>query len=110
MSVRKPAIPGAVALLLLMFPMLQVLSQDNAPIMPLAPQALLLDITTAGQRLVVAGEHGIILYSDDNADSWQQASVPTTQMLTGVYFVDDRLGWAVGHDGLILVSEDGAGS
>lgn len=110
MSVRMPATTARVLLILLLSIVLRVSAQPAAPIMPLAPQALLLDIATAGQRLVVAGEHGIILYSDDNAGSWQQASVPTTQMLTGVHFVNDRLGWAVGHDGLILVSEDGARS
>lgn len=85
----------------------QAAAQDTAPIMPLAAKSLLLDIATAGERLVVAGEHGNILYSDDNGSHWQQARVPTTQMLTGVHFVDGQNGWAVGHDGLILVSDDG---
>jgi photosystem II stability/assembly factor-like uncharacterized protein len=108
--VRKPAMTARVLLILLLSAVSPVSAQEAAPMMPLAPQALLLDIATAGQRLVVAGEHGVILYSDDNAESWRQASVPTTQMLTGVHFVNDHLGWAVGHDGLILVSEDGARS
>ena len=110
MPSRIPATIALVALALLFFPVFQVMSQDTAPIMPLAPQALLLDITTAGERLVVAGEQGIVLYSDDQGGSWQQAKVPTTQMLTGIDFADELLGWAVGHDGLILVSEDGARS
>jgi photosystem II stability/assembly factor-like uncharacterized protein len=80
---------------------------EYAPIMPLASRSLLLDITAAGERVVAAGERGHILYSDDQGRTWQQARVPTTQMLTGVYFVDDKRGWAVGHDGLILVSDDG---
>ncbi len=75
--------------------------------MPLATKALLLDISSAGERLVTAGEHGIVLYSDDNGSHWQQAAVPTTRMLTSVHFVDGRHGWAVGHDGLVLVSNDG---
>tara|TARA_R110001592_G_scaffold363371_1_gene685543 strand:+ start:160513 stop:161649 length:1137 start_codon:yes stop_codon:yes gene_type:complete len=77
-----------------------------APVMPLAPKSLLLDITEAGTRLVVAGERGHILYSDDDGQRWQQAMVPTTQMLTSVYFLNSQRGWAVGHDGLILVSDD----
>jgi photosystem II stability/assembly factor-like uncharacterized protein len=77
-----------------------------APIMPLAAQSLLLDITTAGERLVAVGERGHILYSDDRGDTWQQALVPTTQMLTSVHFIDPRHGWAAGHDGLILASDD----
>ena len=81
--------------------------QGAAPIMPMAEKSLLLDISTAGDRLVVAGERGHVLYSDDNGSNWQQARVPTTQMLTAIHFVDGRHGWAVGHDGLVLVSDDG---
>ena len=84
-----------------------VKAQVTAPIMPLAAKSLLLDICIAGDRLVVAGEHGSILYSDDNGSHWQQAMVPTLQMLTGIYFIDGQHGWAVGHDGLILASDDG---
>lgn len=82
-------------------------AREGAPIMPLAHKALLLDIAAAGERVVVAGEHGIILYSDDDGDHWQQAVVPTYHMLTGIHFVDRKKGWAVGHDGLILASDDG---
>jgi len=78
-----------------------------APIMPLASQSLLLDIAAAGQRLVAAGEYGHILFSDDSGANWQQARVPTTRMLTSVFFIDSRRGWAAGHDGLILASDDG---
>lgn len=72
-----------------------------------AVKSLLLDIVRAGDRLVVAGDRGHILYSDDGGATWQQAKVPTRQMLTAVYFVDDTHGWAVGHDALILATEDG---
>jgi photosystem II stability/assembly factor-like uncharacterized protein len=82
-------------------------ARETAPIMPLAHRALLLDIVAAGERVVVAGEHGIILYSDDDGGHWQQAVVPTSRMLTGIHFVDRQRGWAVGHDGLILASDDG---
>ena len=68
---------------------------------------LLLDITRAGERLVVAGDRGHILYSDDEGASWTQAKVPTRQLLTAIYFVDDQHGWAVGHDALILATTDG---
>lgn len=74
---------------------------------PKAVEKLLLDVTRVGQRLVVVGDRGHILYSDDNAASWNQAKVPTRQMLTAVFFVDDQHGWAVGHDALILASNDG---
>lgn len=68
---------------------------------------LLLDVVHAGQRLVAVGDHGHILYSDDQGQTWQQAKVPTRQLLTAVYFVDERHGWAVGHDAQILASSDG---
>ena len=83
---------------------------DYAPILPLASHSLLLDVAAAGNRRVVAGERGHILYSDDNGSHWQQARVPTIQMLTALYFADDHYGWAVGHDGLILASDDGGAS
>lgn len=80
---------------------------EDALLMPLASQSLLLDITRAGSRFVAVGERGHILYSDDKGESWQQASVPTRQMLTAVYFPSSLRGWAVGHDGLILMTVDG---
>jgi len=79
---------------------------DYALMLPGASTSLLLDIDRAGQRLVEVGERGNILYSDDQGKTWVQAMVPTSVMLTRVFFVNDRLGWAVGHDGNILVSED----
>jgi photosystem II stability/assembly factor-like uncharacterized protein len=75
---------------------------------PLAAESLLLDITRAGERLVAVGERGHVLYSDDDGLTWTQAqSVPTSTMLTGVYFADARNGCAVGHDELVLRTEDG---
>ncbi|WP_191488142.1 WD40/YVTN/BNR-like repeat-containing protein [Pseudomonas sp. FEN] len=68
---------------------------------------LLLDVAHAGNRLVAVGDRGHILFSDDQGGHWTQARVPTRQMLTAVYFVDERHGWAVGHDAQILASEDG---
>ena len=79
---------------------------DDATVMPLAARSLLLDIAAAGERLVSVGERGHVLLSDDGGASWQQARVPTRQMLTAVHFVSPQQGWAVGHDGLVLVTED----
>ncbi|MEE4622591.1 YCF48-related protein [Pseudomonas alliivorans] len=75
-----------------------------------AARGLLLDIAHAGARLVAVGDHGHILYSDDQGKSWAQARVPTRQLLTAVYFVDEQHGWAVGHDAQILASSDGGKS
>jgi len=72
-----------------------------------ASKSLMLDVVHAGKRLVAVGDRGHILYSDDQGTTWTQAKVPTRQLLTSVFFVDDQHGWAVGHDAQILASEDG---
>ncbi len=74
-----------------------------------SPKALLaatLAVTRAGQRLVAVGERGTVLWSDNAGLSWQQAQVPVQVTLTAVHFVDARTGWAVGHLGVILKTED----
>lgn len=74
---------------------------------PLASKSLLLDITKVGQtKLAVVGEHGHILLSTD-AINWQQADVPIQTTLTSVFFINEKLGWAVGHDAAILHTNDG---
>ncbi|WP_099238370.1 YCF48-related protein [Pseudomonas sp. ICMP 460] len=72
-----------------------------------AAKGLMIDVTHAGKRLVAVGDRGHILYSDDQGSRWSQAKVPTRQLLTAVFFVDDKQGWAVGHDAQILASTDG---
>ena len=99
------ALRVAVSLLLVMSTW--VMADPYAPIMPLASRSLLLDLTLAGDRLVAAGERGHVLFSDDKGSSWHQSRVPTTQMLTAVSFADEKYGWVVGHDGLILATDDG---
>ena len=73
----------------------------------LAPKSLLLDGASAGSRLVVVGERGHALVSDDGGASWKQARVPVRALLTAVHMHDARIGWAVGHDAVILRTEDG---
>ncbi|UMZ14741.1 hypothetical protein I9018_14030 [Pseudomonas sp. MPFS] len=74
---------------------------------PKAAKNLMLDVVHAGKRLVAVGDRGHILYSDDQGASWAQAKVPSRQLLTAVYFVDEQHGWAVGHDAQVLASTDG---
>jgi photosystem II stability/assembly factor-like uncharacterized protein len=64
----------------------------------------------AGERLLAAGERGLIIYSDDQGHSWQQARVPVSQVLTALTFPTPEHGWAVGHGGVILHSGDGGES
>jgi len=72
-----------------------------------APYSMLLDVAAAGDRLVAVGDRGHVVYSDDDGYSWKQASVPVMTALTSVFFVDAMSGWAVGHDAVVLHSNDG---
>lgn len=77
---------------------------------PLASKSLLLDIVNVEQLFLVAvGERGHILKSSD-AVIWRQAHVPIQSTLTAVTFIDQKLGWAVGHDSTILHTKDGGNS
>ncbi|MGH8333723.1 MAG: WD40/YVTN/BNR-like repeat-containing protein [Pseudomonas fluorescens] len=80
---------------------------QKAALSALAPRSALNAIARAGERLVVAGVRGHILYSDDLGQRWKQASVPVSVSLTGLCFADANTGWAVGHRGVILKTEDG---
>lgn len=74
---------------------------------PLAPRSLLLDVAARDGRLVAVGERGHIMVSEDAGGSWVQAEVPTRALLTGVFMHDARLGWAVGHDEVVVRTRDG---
>ena len=74
---------------------------------PLAAHSLLLDGVAIEDRIVVVGQWGHILISDDDGQSWHQVDVPTRATLTAIFFFDRKLGWAVGHDAIILRTYDG---
>jgi photosystem II stability/assembly factor-like uncharacterized protein len=70
--------------------------------------APLLAATRAGARIVAVGDHGVVLLSDDEGQSFRQArAVPSQALLTSVCFVDSQQGWIAGHDGVILHTRDG---
>lgn len=83
-----------------------VLAQP-AVMSPLASRSLMQGVARAGGKLVAVGQRGHIVVSADDGKSWQQARVPVSSDLTAVVFVNERRGWAVGHDGVILASADG---
>ena len=85
-------------------------SAEEAVKARLAIESLLLDGAAVGSRLVVVGERGHILVSADSGASWSQAEVPTRALLTAVHMHDERTGWAVGHDAVILRTRDGGES
>lgn len=71
-------------------------------------RAPLLAATRAGKRIVAVGDHGMVLLSDDEGRGFRQAaSVPTQALLTSLSFVSSREGWAAGHDGVVLHTQDG---
>lgn len=74
---------------------------------PRVAKSLLLDATRAGERIVAVGERGIVLYSDDEGQTWAQGTAPVDVTLTAVSFADAQRGWATGHDAVILATEDG---
>lgn len=78
-----------------------------AQISPLAARSLLQAVAKSGNRLVAVGQRGHILVSADFGATWKQAAVPVSSDLTAVCFVDDKNGWAAGHDGVILHTNDG---
>lgn len=73
----------------------------------IAHKSLLLDVTAAGDRYVAVGSRGHIILSDDKGRTWVQAKVPVMTTLTAVKFADANTGYAVGHDAVVLKTEDG---
>ena len=69
---------------------------------------VMLSAAQVGSRIVAVGERGLVALSDDGGTSWRQARyVPVSATLTAVYFVDAKLGWAVGHGAVVLHTKDG---
>jgi photosystem II stability/assembly factor-like uncharacterized protein len=77
-----------------------------AMITEMAEKGLLLSVAAAGKRLVAVGERAHILISDDNGASWRQIQAPVSVTLTAVRFPTPLKGWALGHSGVVLHSED----
>jgi photosystem II stability/assembly factor-like uncharacterized protein len=80
---------------------------ENAITVSRPDHVLLISITKAGRRLVAVGEHGVILYSDDNGKTWRQSVVPVRVSITCVAFATPLEGWAAGAYGIILHTADG---
>ncbi|QSX35722.1 YCF48-related protein [Shewanella sedimentimangrovi] len=79
-------------------------AEPLSQLQPLSRASLLLDIGHAGKHLIAVGERGHVLIKQQD---WQQVPAPTNAQLTKVFFFNDKLGWAVGHDATILHTRDG---
>lgn len=72
-----------------------------------AAHELLLDAARTGNDLVAVGERGTIVRSADEAATWTAVAAPTRTTLTAVTFAPgSAVGWAVGHDAVILATAD----
>lgn len=73
-----------------------------------AHKALINALEKSGDRIFGVGVHGIIVYSDDEGETWIQADkVPFTKTLTDISCPSQNKCWATGHDATILHSFDG---
>jgi len=79
----------------------------DAPRIQKPEKAPILAAARAGQRVVAVGDYGIVILSDDGKSFRQAKAVPTRSVLTSVFFLDRKQGWAAGHDGSVIASSDG---
>lgn len=81
--------------------------QAPAEMNRLVEQSLFLEVDSFAQRQILVGEYGRIIVREDNKSPWLQANVPVQTTITAIEFVNDKLAWAVGHQGVILKTTDG---
>lgn len=103
---KQNTLLNSLILVLTLFATNTVHANEAALKSALAQHSFLLDIDNVDNTFIAVGERGHILVSSDNANTWQQASVPTRSTLTASYFVNKNKGWAVGHDGIVLTTDD----
>jgi photosystem II stability/assembly factor-like uncharacterized protein len=71
-----------------------------------AQESLLLDVASSGERILIVGEQGHILFSDNSGTDWTHADVPVSLAITAVTFAGADHAWATAHDGVLLHSAD----
>ena len=72
--------------------------------------APLLSVARAGNAMIGVGLHGLIQRSTDDGRTWRQVDSPVSSDLVQVRFRDERNGWVVGHDALVMRTTDGGDS
>jgi photosystem II stability/assembly factor-like uncharacterized protein len=60
--------------------------------------------------MIGVGLHGLIQRSTDEGRTWQQVDSPVSSDLVQVRFRDERNGWIVGHDAMVMHTTDGGDS
>src|SRR5262249_15175819 len=48
--------------------------------------------------------------SDDGGQTWKKLNAPTRRNLTRLAFLDGKVGWGVGHEGIVYKTENGGNS
>lgn len=84
----------------------------DVPAQPIDAQlpAPLLSVTTVGDAMIGVGLHGLIQRSTDQGRTWRQLDSPVSSDLVQVRFRDERNGWIVGHDAVVLHTSNGGDS
>lgn len=82
-------------------------ANQPAQITPLAFSSLMTDVASSEKQVIAIGEQGHILYSNDNGIHWAQANVPVDNLLTSISMLNEFTAWAVGHDGVVLKTDNG---
>lgn len=111
MQFRRTAARRVAVLALLLPAFAASAAPVNFPLLPALPSdraidGLLLEVARHGDRLLVVGERGRILWSDDGGERWTQATVPVSLAITSVAFTSGGNAWATAHDGYLLHSAD----
>ena len=98
----------ALSLLICTLPVAATSIQKPALMSALSSKVLLTDSEklSANAGYVGVGLYGHIVYSEDG-NTWSQANSPVQILLTNIFFLNDKLGWATGHDAVILHTTDG---
>lgn len=78
-----------------------------APEVEQVTSAHLTSIAEVNGVLIAVGARGLIALSDDGGKSWSQVASPVSSDLLDLDFPDDKHGWIVGHDGVVLRTTDG---
>jgi photosystem II stability/assembly factor-like uncharacterized protein len=81
--------------------------QQPAQITPLALASTVLAVAQTGDAYIAVGQRGHILRKPSADADWAQIPAPVSTDLVAVAFPSPAHGWAVGHDGVVLSTEDG---
>ncbi|WP_120785216.1 WD40/YVTN/BNR-like repeat-containing protein [Marinobacterium aestuarii] len=81
--------------------------REPAPKFDLQLPAPVIGVARAGEDLISVGPRGLIQRSTDAGVSWEQVPSPVSSDLVQVRFRDALHGWIVGHDSVVLHSNDG---